>query len=294
MIRLIDSSAGRARSDRAAIAIARLRAGRRRRGAEAGGAGLHARQPADLAAAAEVQERVPRHAPVRPPARRRRLRRPRRRSLRPRQRRGDRSRVPLRHHHERADRLPPLAATTRRSSSSASTACCAQTKSLARRLGAASASRAPTTSRRATPRRSARSCRAPSATGRRSTSSRSGSTTPTRCRAELVDDNRHVHRRPRHPHPHPADRLPGRRVRTARRRLRAGRQPRRRSRIEKRAGGHVVSVELLELVGDDAGADRARRRQRQQRLVPGLQHLAQVLLTCGALPGSNDATDAFD
>ena len=74
---------------------------------------------------AEVQERVPRHPPVRPAARPGQLRRPGRGSVRPRLRRADRARVPLRAD-ARPARWASTARATGRSSSSRSTACCSR------------------------------------------------------------------------------------------------------------------------------------------------------------------------
>ena len=76
-------------------------------GSQLRAARLHHRHAADDAAAAALQERVSRDAPLRPSARRGRLRRPGRGFLRPRLRRADRARVPLRPDARPAGRHPP-------------------------------------------------------------------------------------------------------------------------------------------------------------------------------------------
>ena len=119
---------------------------------------------------------------------------------------------------------------------------------------------------------------------RRSTSSRSGSTTPTRCRPSVVDDNDtfllgvggRIRVRPTVyvvgeivPR---AQRLRPEEDRGQLRHREARRRPR-------------LPADLLEHLRPDHGADRARRRaerRRRQQLVHGLQHLAQVLLAVKA------------
>ena len=165
-----------------------------RRGAERSrrrslAARLHADRPADDAADAEVRERVPGHASLHAFARPGRLRRPAGRCLRPRRRRADRARVPLRHLERHADRRAPhqrqqtiqffaqhqvarqgeqLPVTIDVLGAVDGTNNFSDSYSPARRRRDLAVAR--------TPRRPLRR-------------SRSGSTTPTRCRASSIDDN---------------------------------------------------------------------------------------------------------
>ena len=197
---------------------------RRRSGSrsESQPARLHDRQPADDAAPAEVQERVPRHAPLRTAARRRRLRRPGRRFVRPRLRGADRSRVPLRHHARRAGRHPPDQQQDDRVLRQYSVLQQRENR-MHRARRASRASTARTTSRTATRRRWASSSRVSSARYG-AIYARADVGEQLEPAAERADRRqRHVHPGPGRAPAHPADRLSRRRVHPAGR-LRAGRR----------------------------------------------------------------------
>ena len=219
-------------------------------------AGLQSRGAAHQPAAAEGQVRVPRDAPLRAAARRRRLRRPAGGFLRLRLGRADRPRAALRAVPRRAGRHQPHLGSHHpvlrpvRSARTSSRSRWAWElwasmdgtnnfrDSYSPALGAGGVARAGATTARCTPSRSGSTTPTPSPRSWSTTTTRSSSASARGC--------------------DPADRLRHRGGVAARRRLRARRRAHQLRRREAR-GRPRVSAELLQRLRDDDGPDCARR-----------------------------------